>query len=495
MKKLLSYLQTIIATDGNVVAIAVAISGVLVASHWQYTTDDTYIYAQFAKNLLAGHGMAFNAGEQTYGFTSPLWLFLMAGMRLCGFDLIMGSKILGMAFTLAATAIMLPVAKICLKKRETAIALAFAWAANAWELRWAACGLETPMVVFLVLTAILIYYTEKNAGRFRYTGIILGVAALARPELALLLPLVLIDVLANIPHKSISLFFRIILPAACIVLPWWALAEYSFHSIIPNTALAKAGFDFSLRACVASATKIGAIICATNVLEAALCLGFLCMLLRNSWNMRLFFLISWVVFLPLLFIATDAEVHSRYLLAIIPVIMIIGWSVFEKIAVVQRRYKKWLLIFTVFVIAQNQYVLWNIINPHTRIFMQAMENTLIPIAQWIKENTPADAEIAAPDIGVLAYISDRKILDLFGLTTPAMRKFSDSSMHAKVRYRLFLSAGKPDYVIDGHSSQQDSLLVYATPPQYSLVKNWKVPILNIEGNGDETYYTIYKLQY
>ncbi|HKW50623.1 MAG TPA: hypothetical protein VJQ53_02725, partial [Candidatus Eisenbacteria bacterium] len=45
-----------------------------------YLTDDTFIHLQFAKNLIGGHGFAFNAGEPTYGSTSPLWVLLLAGV-------------------------------------------------------------------------------------------------------------------------------------------------------------------------------------------------------------------------------------------------------------------------------------------------------------------------------------------------------------------------------------------------------------------------------
>ncbi|HYR69064.1 MAG TPA: hypothetical protein VER77_04230, partial [Candidatus Dormibacteraeota bacterium] len=44
-----------------------------------YLTDDTFIHLQFAKNLIGGRGFAFNAGEPTYGSTSPLWVLLLAG--------------------------------------------------------------------------------------------------------------------------------------------------------------------------------------------------------------------------------------------------------------------------------------------------------------------------------------------------------------------------------------------------------------------------------
>ena len=42
-----------------------------------YLTDDTFIHFQFAKHLVQGKGFSFNAGEPTYGATSPLWVLLL----------------------------------------------------------------------------------------------------------------------------------------------------------------------------------------------------------------------------------------------------------------------------------------------------------------------------------------------------------------------------------------------------------------------------------
>ena len=44
----------------------------------------------------------------------------------------------------------------------------------------------------------------------------------------------------------------------------------------------------------------------------------------------------------------------------------------------------------------------------------------VAMAEWVKEHTPPDAVIATHDIGALGAISQRRIVDLFGLVTPAM---------------------------------------------------------------------------
>src|SRR3972149_4626218 len=57
----------------------------LVASIYvQMTVDDTFTFLRFVHNMLNGNGMAFNPGEQTYGFTSVTWLLLLWSLLLFG---------------------------------------------------------------------------------------------------------------------------------------------------------------------------------------------------------------------------------------------------------------------------------------------------------------------------------------------------------------------------------------------------------------------------
>jgi len=39
------------------------------------------------------------------------------------------------------------------------------------------------------------------------------------------------------------------------------------------------------------------------------------------------------------------------------------------------------------------------------------------VAEWLRTHTPPDAVIATQDIGVLAYFSDRRLIDMAGLPT------------------------------------------------------------------------------
>jgi tetratricopeptide (TPR) repeat protein len=59
----------------------------------------------------------------------------------------------------------------------------------------------------------------------------------------------------------------------------------------------------------------------------------------------------------------------------------------------------------------------------------------IRAAVWIKDNLPADAVIAAHDVGALGYYSERKIVDMVGLITPAAIPY----IHKKEQLLAWLS--------------------------------------------------------
>jgi hypothetical protein len=52
-----------------------------------------------------------------------------------------------------------------------------------------------------------------------------------------------------------------------------------------------------------------------------------------------------------------------------------------------------------------------------------IEEEMVATAKWIAANTPADAVIAAHDIGALGYFDRHRILDLAGLVSPEVVPF------------------------------------------------------------------------
>src|SRR5262245_59781587 len=155
-----------------------------------FPMDDPYIHFQFARNLSGGQGFSFNPGEPSPGATSPLWVVVLAlghlvGAPIPGLALGLGVILTGVAAWLPfevglQTGFSLPLA-----------ALAGVAAGAGGRATWASLsGMEIGLATTLSLILILAMQS-KLAGKRRAAllGLISGLAATARPEMAILGPL------------------------------------------------------------------------------------------------------------------------------------------------------------------------------------------------------------------------------------------------------------------------------------------------------------------
>src|SRR5688500_8717677 len=78
-----------------------AVEAYLVGGRLGFPLDDSWIHLQFARSLAAGEGLAYNPGEQVAGSTSPLWSALLSLLFLLPGDVVVWSKLLGLALTVA----------------------------------------------------------------------------------------------------------------------------------------------------------------------------------------------------------------------------------------------------------------------------------------------------------------------------------------------------------------------------------------------------------
>jgi len=65
---------------------------------------------------------------------------------------------------------------------------------------------------------------------------------------------------------------------------------------------------------------------------------------------------------------------------------------------------------------------------------------------WIRGHTPNDAIIAVNDIGAIAYISDRNVIDLCGLVTPEIINYFKRYGDNKTGAYYYVLDRRPDYL-------------------------------------------------
>ncbi|UCH95034.1 MAG: hypothetical protein JSV88_32930 [Candidatus Aminicenantes bacterium] len=127
-----------------------------------FGVDDSFIFFRYAENAANGHGFVFNAGEPAgEGFTSWVWLLMLAFFHYIGVNIIVVSKVLGILFHLVSgflvfllvlrTAGKEPVSKV------TAGILAAGFLLNYRLTAHSVSGMETSLYIFSLV--LLIYLT------------------------------------------------------------------------------------------------------------------------------------------------------------------------------------------------------------------------------------------------------------------------------------------------------------------------------------------------
>jgi hypothetical protein len=157
---------------------------------WTYAwfMDDAFVYFRYVDNLVwLGLGPVYNHGEWAEGYSSPLWVFLLAGVRATGLDYWTITRVLG-SLSFAAFWLLL----VRLQRRSAHgtgapnLALAFL-AGNYGVLCYFTSGLETPLVQLLAGLYLLALLRPATRG----LDLVLALSPLVRQELVVALLLVI----------------------------------------------------------------------------------------------------------------------------------------------------------------------------------------------------------------------------------------------------------------------------------------------------------------
>jgi hypothetical protein len=454
----------------------IALAGILVLAiahtflFRDYLTDDTFIHMQFAKNLLAGHGFSFNAGEPTYGATSPLWVLLIAltGLAVPGSSatpldpaaispLAAIAKAWGFLSLLGAILLLYRLGRRLGWSSRQALLAPFFLAANAWVARWTGSGMETPLAIFLVvasLDALARTVLENRSGW--PAGIFLGLAILARPECVLLAFLAAVAVGANATtrRRLIGLVGGALLAAG----PWLLTAWAWFHRILPNTSAAKAGAFGDLELATSALRTSLRILLATDALPIGLAIMGLALagpeaLRKQSPERRAFWiaLSAWPLALLFGLAMGGVQVVSRYLLPALPSLALLGTASMAWGGAYLRpplRSLAWTALVVLY-LAQSAFLTIRYNVPHAVRHTAGLRSSLAAYGVWARRETPPGTLFALPDIGAFGYYADRPVLDLFGLVTPGMARVAVRAGYDAVVDRLLYEPyGRPAYLVD-----------------------------------------------
>lgn len=483
------------------------VAGVLATLHFGYTPDDSYIYFQYAQNLFRDYEFAFNRGEVSYGITGPLWLVLTAAGGLVG-QIPLHAKVLDLLFALTAVWLFGRLAGRILRGGYLPLLATLVFATHIWFVRWASSGMETSAAVCVMLGSILLWADGKSRAALLGAGML----TLLRPEggvlgLVLLGDMFLADRTTGGTRRSKILP---VLLFSAAPLAWTVVAYLSFGSIIPNTAVAKAGRQFTIAEMTDTLVDLGKTVALSDgiMIAAALLCGLLFLRRQTSggqsepnpteqsaspWRFSRL-VVSFALLVGAYYVLSGTNIVSRYTLLFTPPLTIVALHTLA-VTLARPPLAAWASRIPVIVAAVtcvlNLTLYSYLVLPHVTAFERGMNGALIPIGEWLRVHSEPGAKVAVTDVGAVGFYADRYICDMGGLISRdalAVTAGGKDSYDA-IRDRAYESFCDADYVI--HRSTRAASL--ADQPDLEVIMAKPFSGLAMTDHR-EYYYTLYRVR-
>jgi hypothetical protein len=455
------------------------------------TIDDSFITYRYARNILAGDGFVYNAGEAVMGTTTPLYTLLMVALGSVSGGVNAPFPLLSLAVNALAdalTAVILWKLGNLLKQPLAAAAAGLVWAITPHSVTFAIGGLETSVYVLLLTGSVFFYLS----GRITPAAFLAGLAVLTRPDAIILVIPIMLDHLIRVIKKQAKL--KIIDLAALGTLPlvWYGFATWMFGSPIPHSVQAKMG-AYHLEATeglVRLLQHYTTPFLTDRWFGAAIAVGFGLILypflyfigaraaFRQNKRIWPFILYPWLYFL--VFAIANPLIFRWYLTPPLPayfLFILIGIN--ELVSLISNSLKNrtpsWfagslaaLLLFILPLGSTLSGWVWHPDHgnrsPAPEMAWYKLELLYKQAASEVSPYLDAGKTLAAGDVGVLGFYTPARILDLVGLNSPVTTSYYPLDQ----KYYVTNYAVAPDLVID---QQPDAVVILEVYGRLGLLKD------------------------
>lgn len=227
---------------GLLAACLAAVSIAELAANWNIVFDDAFISYRYARNLARGHGLVWNVADgPTEGYTSLLWVLMLAPAAALDWDLLLVSRLVSVLAVLA-TSWLLGRASVDYLQASRPVALLVGAAYLCLNRPWfiAAHGMETALFTVLLLlallTAVSAFDDESPRSLLRF-AVLGSLALLVRPEALLLLGSFGLMLVARRNTLRRGLGRSMLWLGISVLLPWALITAWRwlyFGSLLPN---------------------------------------------------------------------------------------------------------------------------------------------------------------------------------------------------------------------------------------------------------------------
>lgn len=439
----------------------------------EFPMDDAYIHFVYADNLIS-HGKLFfsDINEKGVGATSPLWVFLLAGLKLLGIPLVVSAKVLGIIGLMIVTGgiyiLFRPIWKSPL------LLLAVILLSISGNLLWfSLSGMETMLFLAIGILVLVAYRAEK----WNTFGVLLGLMILTRPEgVILAIAAILVDWWA---HRFLRREMIVAL-LICVVIsaPWFIYLYWRTEHFLPTSAIGKRfTFNVGLDYIAAQNPYLSSFVQLRFLVYPIAWLAYLLVFALGGKSLPAPFILEdssfgifsyspsyWAILAWLLVIFPLLVASSRWFIArrewagwvneakARPLMMLALWFILHNLAymlfmpvlgtasrygalnhvvlwiflafgvsrLVQQTHMARFLICGLLVIAIANNLYWNKVYDAN---IEHMRKVRIATAHYVRDSLAGREHCAAFDIGALRYFSQRPIVDIGGLTDPDEQKW------------------------------------------------------------------------
>ncbi len=454
MKAVLTHRRTWIVVLCAVISLAGYLFAARQTNSLGFPLDDSWIHQTYARSLGQRGEWSFIPGVVSGGSTSPLWTLLLAlgyGLGLASTDNPTAwAYCLGWLSLVGVAAGGLRLFQALRPKRGQTMLWVGLFLVFEWHMAWAAgSGMETLLqaaVALFILSECL-----RPQPSWWLLGMGVGVSMWVRPDGLTLLGPVLAAwmVLPGSLRLRLARLWRLGIGFAVMATPYLVFNQIVAGAIWPNTFFAKQ-MEYAAQTLIPywrrwlnlnSLPLVGA--------GALLLPGFGLWLWRAArrrawrelavaaWLLGYLAIYAWR--LPVVY------QHGRYVMPAMPVFFVLSlagmsdWLDLQARSMLRRVFSRsWaaalILVSAVFWLRGAMAYAQD-----TAIIQTEMATT----AKWVASHTPANALVAAHDIGALGYYAQRPLVDLAGLISPEVIPF----IRDEARLRVYLNQRGVAYLV------------------------------------------------
>ncbi|MEW6617755.1 MAG: hypothetical protein AB1422_00115 [bacterium] len=399
--------------------------------------DDPYIIFRYVNNILSGQGWVYNLGEHINGTTSTLNTILYVIGSFFYKDIPLAARVINTISLFFASYFLFLI--FYNKKRILGGIISSVFITiNPYLIQ--SYGLES--MLYLMLMILSLYFYEKN--KLMPMGICLALLYLTRGD-GIILAIVLYGIYSinskKIPFKSLVLF-------GLILLPFLLFLYLYFGSITPNTLYAKicqgkAGY-WKLNFCGGIFYEIDYYLrkdILVLLLTVPFFFGILHLYQKRLLDISIF---MWMILYYTAYSLLNVPpYHQYYIPLFLPTGYFLGlgceWLIFNpylRTKLLRIITFFLILLIVIFPLIKIDYKEYKSLP--SEYYLQYRE-----VGLWLKRNTPQNVSVAAVEIGIVGYYSQRRMVDICGLVMP--REIAYHLMKQDMTYWFYKY--KPNYII------------------------------------------------